>query len=74
MDRIKSDQVKRDNIGYLDNILSRYERTKDVTEMFQESRRRSGVEVQEEVSIAVTSIAIASIGLAGIALAKKFLD
>ena len=42
LDRIKSDQVKRDNIGYLDNKLTRYERTKDVMEMFK---------VQEEASM-----------------------
>ena len=35
LDRIKSDQVRKDNIGYLDNILRRYERTRDVMDMFK---------------------------------------
>ena len=35
LDRIKSDQVLKDNIGYLDNILKRYERTRDVMDMFK---------------------------------------
>ena len=65
MDRIKSDQVKRDNIGCLGNILSRYERTKDVMEMFK---------VQEDASNALSSFVFAIIvivrnALVGIALA-----
>ena len=40
--------MKRDNIGYLDNKLTRYERTNDVMEMFQEPKSRLGGEVQEE--------------------------
>ena len=47
LDRIKSDQVKRDNIGFLDNILKRYERTKDVMHMFKVQEEEM-LKVQEE--------------------------
>ena len=42
MDRIKSDQVKRDNIGYLDNMLTRYKKTNDVMEMFRVQEEEAG--------------------------------